>query len=118
MEKKQFLWDFCLEWGANSELLATKRDEKRQKVFFYTNLASKMRLMENLGWIKHNKNNDLDSRALTKIRGNDGAERFLFLVEMMNFVFLKASLSFIFNGNFELFTFLKHSKMFSPKYCV
>ena len=48
MEKKQFLWDFCLAWGANSELLATKRGKKHQKVFFYTNLASKMRPMENL----------------------------------------------------------------------
>ena len=48
MEKKQFLWDFCSDWGANSELLATKRDEKHQKVFFYTNLVPKARLMENL----------------------------------------------------------------------
>ena len=29
--------------------------EKHQKVFFYTNLASKMRLMENLGLTKQNK---------------------------------------------------------------
>ena len=48
MEKKQFLWDFCLASSANSELLATKRDEKHQKVFFYTNLVPKARLMENL----------------------------------------------------------------------
>ena len=41
MEKKQFLWDFCLASSANSELLATKRDEKHQKVFFYTNLGLK-----------------------------------------------------------------------------
>ena len=39
MEKKQFLWDFCSDWGGNSELFPTKRDEKHQKVFFYTNLA-------------------------------------------------------------------------------
>ncbi len=38
MEKKQFLWDFCSERGGNSELFPT-RDEKHQKVFFYTNLA-------------------------------------------------------------------------------
>ena len=49
MEKKQFLWDFCLASSANSELLATKRDKKHQKVFFYTNLVLKARLMENLG---------------------------------------------------------------------
>ena len=49
MEKKQFLWDFCSDWGVNSELFPTKRDKKHQKVFFYTNLASKMRLMEILG---------------------------------------------------------------------
>ena len=48
MEKKQFLWDFCSERGGNSELFPT-RDENDQKVFFYTNLASKMSLMENLG---------------------------------------------------------------------
>ena len=49
MEKKQFLWDFCLASSANSKLLATKRDENNQKVFFYTNLVPKVRLMENLG---------------------------------------------------------------------
>ncbi len=53
MEKKQFLWDFCLASSANSELLATKRDEKHQKVFFYTNLVPKARLMENLGLTQH-----------------------------------------------------------------
>ena len=51
MKKKQFLWDFCLASSANSELLATKRDKNNQKVFFYTNLTSKMCLMENLGLI-------------------------------------------------------------------
>ena len=51
MEKKQFLWDFCSERGGNSELFPTRRNENNQKVFFYTNLASKMRLMENLGLI-------------------------------------------------------------------
>ncbi len=49
MEKKQFLWGFCSDGGGNSELFPTKRDKKHQKVFFYTNLASKMRLMEDLG---------------------------------------------------------------------
>ncbi len=59
MEKKQFLWDFCLASSANSELLATRftqRGENNQKVFFYTNLASKMRLMENLGLRNTSKN--------------------------------------------------------------
>ena len=55
MEKKQFLWDFCPAWGANSELLATKRGEKHQKVFFYTNLVPKARLMEILGWMRQEK---------------------------------------------------------------
>ena len=49
MKKKQFLWDFCSASSANSELLTTKRDKNNQKVFFYTNLTSKMCLMENLG---------------------------------------------------------------------
>ena len=49
MEKKQFLWDFCSDRGGNSELFPTRRDEKHQKVFFYTNLVPKARLMENLG---------------------------------------------------------------------
>ena len=49
MEKKQFLWDFCSYSRVNSELFTTKRDEKHQKVFFYTNLVPKARLMENLG---------------------------------------------------------------------
>ncbi len=48
MEKKQFLWDFCSYSRVNSELFTTKRDEKHQKVFFYTNLVPKARLMENL----------------------------------------------------------------------
>ena len=52
MEKKQFLRDFYLASSANSELLATKRDKNNQKAFFYTNLLTKMRLMENLGLIK------------------------------------------------------------------
>ncbi len=49
MEKKQFVWDFCSSFRANSELLATSINEKHQKVFFYTNLVPKARLMENLG---------------------------------------------------------------------
>ncbi len=61
MEKKQFLWDFCSYSRVNSALFTTKRDEKRQKVFFYTNLASKMRLMENLGW---NSASILEARIL------------------------------------------------------
>ncbi len=52
MEKKQFLWDFCSLFVANSELLATKSNEKRRKApksVLLHKLLTKMRLMENLG---------------------------------------------------------------------
>ena len=63
MEKKQFLWDFCSYSRVNSELFTTKRDEKHQKVFFYTNLVPKARLMENLGL------NDVKKRLVNKTAG-------------------------------------------------